>query len=88
LPGSPEELRKVRSSHTTTSYVNKPLEHSAHTSQDDFRNEGLLLWTGDLRLQECVRNNNVRHFVNSMFEIHPLKRGLLQNVMTVIISGD
>ena len=33
LPGSPEELRKVRSLHTKISYVNKPQEHSAHTSQ-------------------------------------------------------
>jgi len=88
LLGSPEKLREVRSLHTRTSYVNKPLEHSAHTSQDNFRNEGLLFWTGVLRLQKCARNNNVRRFVNSMFEIHPLKRGLLQNVMTIIINGD
>jgi hypothetical protein len=42
----------------------------------------------DLRLQQCVRNNNVHRFVNFMFEIHALKRGLLQNVMAIIISGD
>lgn len=36
----------------------------------------------------AYRNAYVRRFVNSMFEIHPLKRGLLQNVMTIIISGD